>query len=186
MFSFIFSLVFCCCNYAQDKLEKEIRIDISQVPAQAQAFLNQFQFQKKVKWYKEISLEGITVEAKTKHQGQRYSIEFNDKGVLEDIEIKLNFNQLPQMTKKNITDYLNTTFEAYKIKKIQIQYTGDPQQVFRAVTTAIQNTIVVKYEVVVKGKTSEATHLFEVLFSEAGIMEKKRKIVVKSTNHLEF
>ena len=108
----------------QQKFEREFRVSEEEVPPKAlEAFQNSL-FTNKIKWYKEISNEGISFEAKTKKQKTRFSIEFDSLGILQDIEVKTPFADIPDEGRKAIKIHLSDEFEKWKIVKTQFQLTG--------------------------------------------------------------
>ena len=72
-------------GFSQAKYEKEFRIKEKYVPSVALNFVDSMTFDSKVKWYKEIGLNRITIEAKAKYKKERYSIEFFENGVFKDV-----------------------------------------------------------------------------------------------------
>ena len=158
-------------SYSQSKIEIEERIEKEQVPFLAQKFIDSLHFSSKIKWYLEKNYIKTTYEAKIKEKGQKYSIEFDTLGKVEDIEVEMKWNQIPVSTQHAICEKLTTEFEKFKIKKIQIQYTGLKKDLFNFKINT-QN-LVIKYEIVVKGKKESQNSFYEYLFSEKGEIEQK-------------
>lgn len=186
----LFLLLFISSSllFSQNKFEKESRITIEDVPKKARDFVNKLTPSKKIKWYLEEGLQGQSIEAKTKYNAKKYSIEFSTLGQLQDVEIELHYKQLPEAIKKAINTHLKSTFLRYKIQKTQIQYSGAPDNILAYLKTNItsQNNITTKYELIIKGKTKTTKNLYEFTFNAKGIFEKSSKIVFKNTDHLEF
>lgn len=65
---FLFSLK----GYSQPKYEKELRISALAVPLSAKSFVDSFSFDKKIKWYKEIGIDQVSYEAKTRYKGENH------------------------------------------------------------------------------------------------------------------
>ncbi len=170
----------------QEKLEREFRIKEKDVPQKALDFINALSFSKKIKWYKEIGLTSTTVEAKTKSNRKKYSIEFDSLGQIEDIEINIKWKELPTDTQNKITAYLSTAHQKHKIRKIQIQYTGDEALLIDAVKKTPSDAVVINYEIVLKAKTNNEYKLLEYLFSNEGIMRSKATIILNNSDNLEF
>ena len=184
---FLFLLLQIPFSFAQQKLEKESRIKSNEVPQAALDFVDQLNFSKKIKWYKEEGLNKTSLEAKTKHEKRKYSVEFNSSGEIEDIEIKVGWNTLPPATQKNITEYLQSKYDKYKLKKIQIQYSGQPNLLINTIKQMInQPEVLTRYEIIVNAKTKKGREQFEYLFSETGQKISKSKIIFRNTDHLEF
>jgi hypothetical protein len=108
-------------GFSQAKYEKEFRIKEKYVPSVALNFVDSMTFDSKVKWYKEIGLNRITIEAKAKYKKERYSIEFSDKGIFQDVEIEVKSNKIPDSTFSKISGFLSQRHKKYKIEKVQIQ-----------------------------------------------------------------
>lgn len=172
--------------FGQTKYEKEYRLKLSSVPEEAQDFLKALGFNSKIKWYKEEGLASTSIEAKTEFNDKKYSIEFDSNGQIEDIEVEVEWKELPTATQTKICDYLTENHQKYKIEKIQIQYTGDSDNLIKKVTNSAEEGITTHYEIIVKGKTNDNFQLLEYLFSDEGNMVKKSVIVFKNTDNLEY
>lgn len=172
---------------AQQKYEKESRIEHSEVPQQAIAFIDALAFNTKIKWYLEQGLNEKSIEAKFKHSKKKYSIEFDTLGNIQDIEIIIKNNDVKEAVKKSIQESLNTDCIKHTIDKIQIQYTG-PQTSLLAKIKINQDTSELKthYEVVVKCKNQESSEVFEYLFDSLGTRISKTKFIFKNSSHLEY
>ena len=166
LFSILIFTIFQIPLFGQ-KIEVEKRIKKSEFPTVAETFIKEkFSEKKRIKYFKEINGDTIHYEAKFKSDGYCYSVEFFDNGQLEDIEKKIQENELPAATQKNINDYFARHYKKYKIKKIQEQ-TGHG-------TT--------RYEIEAKGKDQSGTYLYEFLFSETGLFIQRQKIILPSNN----
>jgi trehalose/maltose hydrolase-like predicted phosphorylase len=173
----------------QVKYEREYRIKGDQIPDQAMEFVESFQFDGKVKWYKEESSTGSFIEAKTKFKSEKYSIEFDSTGVIEDIEIEVDWKDIPTTTRTAIDTYLTANFRKTRIYKIQSQYLGQTSilQQLNTLRPAFSNDkINVNYELVVKVKKGKERSLKELLFDDQGILLKQSTIVFKNTDNLEY
>lgn len=187
----------CLCislgGYAQKKYEREYRIPSTEVPQLALDFIDAFDVQKKVKWYKEQGLNSSSVEAKFKLSGVKYSIEFSNEGTLQDIEQKVPFKRLENVIQQAIKTNLENNFDAYTIEKVQIQYTGnkDTLLTWRKETNSPQLTskpssIVHIYELIVRARTQKKVVLFEFQFDEKGQKIAQKEIITKDTDILTF
>lgn len=172
---------------AQQKYEKEYRLATEQVPASALAMIAAIDFDAKIRWYKEEGLESTSIEAKTKHKAERYSIEFDEQGRFQDLEIKRHWKTVPAAIWQQIDQILQQHLDHYKIDKLQYQYTADPALVI-AFVNEHKNIDVLKlqYELVVKGVKNKEAHWYEFTFSDAGEFLSKKTIVFSNTDHLEY
>ena len=174
-------------GYSQIKFEQEKRILKSNVPEKALLFIEDLPLTKKVKWYKEISQDGITIEAKSCHNNHKYSIEFTDQGEIIDIEKKKNFKYLENTIKAKINSELDSIFTKYIIKKTQIQYTdlkGDINFIFEKSDT--ENFAEPNYELIVRGKDKGIFSTYEITFDHNGVKLKILKITQRTSDNIEF
>ncbi len=171
--------------FSQKKVEREFGISPKQVHPLAISFVDSLSPTGKVKWYEETGLEKTTIEAKTKLNGKKYSIEFAQNGHLEDIEMILKMSDLPENTKQSIENFLKSDFKKYHVDKIQIQYSGSRESLFLQVSTG-NSKAEIRYELVVSARVNKAFHTFEYLFTADGVMIQKSEIIQKNTDHLVF
>jgi len=140
-----------------------------------------------VKWYRETGYSTISFEAKTKHKGKRISVEFSENGTFEDIEIEIRTDEIPRNAFSKVSDYLLASHEKYKIDKIQIQYSGEPNIVLNYfLTIEVAGDLVINYEVVINTKAEGAFARFEYLFDKDGEFIQKRRIKLSMTDNIEF
>lgn len=182
-------MVFGMCHslLAQEKYERERRISIEEVPAAAISFLDSCEFDKRIRWHEEENLTGRSVEATVKQSGLRYSIEFDTLGRIEDIEIERKESDLPEATILAIHQYLDQQFDCYRIKKIQVQWTGNRTALISLVNTGgthIPHTT--RYELIVKGRDETGMHTHEFLFSDQGEFLQRSLLIFRTTDHLDY
>jgi|GEM_PF-2925962 len=182
------SLFFTVAVQAQQKFERESRLKISEVPENAKLFLESlFSNPTKIRWYKEESLTGITIEAKKKEKEGTYSIKFSLAGELQDTELTQKFNQLPPETQQRITDHLQATYKRAKIKKVQLQWLA-PQEIISALIKGKQpaESYTTNYEVEFSGNKDGEVKLYETLFDHAGNPMETKEIVQRNLHHLLY
>ena len=109
--------------WAQEvKHEQEQRIEAQAMPGGAMTYLKTLDGNKKrIKYYFEQDGARRSYEAKFKLKGSKYSVEFDENGNLEDIEIERSETETGTVL-KSIEDYLKQTYVRHKIEKIQAQY----------------------------------------------------------------
>ena len=169
----------------QYKFEREYRIEQEEVPKQAIEFIENVNFKKKVKWYVEESQDGKTIEAKTTYKGRKHSIEFDTKGAVIDVEIKINFSKLDKALQKNIISVLKERFKKFKIRKVQLQFKGQKEALINCITS--QCLIKPSFEIVLKGKKETTYELFEMLFDSKGEkILKELKFSADNFDNLQF
>lgn len=187
----ILVIVMCQANIlsGQLKYEREYRLDKSQVPEQALQFVEALKLSSKVKWYKEENLKTNSIEAKTKYKSQKYSIEFDTSGIIEDIEIEIPWLAILPDTRTAILQYFEASFDKHKIYKVQRQFSGNAASLLQIPSNEpIQSTddILLRYEIVAKVKRQKNYQKLELLFSEKGELIQQSIILLKNTDNLEY
>ena len=175
---------------AQDKYEREFRIRKIQFPENALGFLDSYlKDAKRIRFYKEVDSAKISFEAKFKKDRLHYSIEFDDKGILEDVEIRITVVDIPQESYQAIAKYLKSNFRKYRIRKIQQQY---PLSAFGSVEEtlkiAFQNLLdpKINYELIVAGKMDRLFQDYEILFDANGKFIRLRKSLPANYDHVLY
>jgi hypothetical protein len=173
--------------FGQTKFEKEYRIKTRSVPNLAIEYVSQFGFTVKVKWFREESYTGKSIEAKVKQDKTRFSIEFDTIGNLQDIEIEIRSQEIAPMIMSKIRTQFGKDFAKHKINKIQRQFSGESQSIFNRLNgNSEDEAVFIKYEIIVKGKKDGKTSLYEYLFDRNGELEKRALIVFRNTDHLVY
>jgi hypothetical protein len=184
----LFVLVPFCFAFSQEKFEKEYRLKPSEVPEKSVKLVKSWGFNKKIKWYAEESNDGKTFEAKTCYKKHNFSIEFDKKGALLDIEKKVKLSELSEEMQQKIKESLSKKFKKYSIKKIQIQYSGEEDKMHTEIfkPEKILSTAHLKYEIIVKGKKENRFKSYELLINNLGDIEKELSIKSFNSINLEF
>jgi hypothetical protein len=173
--------------YAQDKQEREFGVKEDEVPETALKWFNEaFNEPGKVNWYYEISSGKDSYEAKFKWKGNRYSVEFDTTGVIEDVEVTIPWKKIPSETRKILEHYFRTNYTKYKILKVQKQYSGEPGNLKSYMQGEEPIDIITVWEIEFHGRTETENELWEGLFAGGGSLLQIRKIIQSPTNNLEF
>jgi hypothetical protein len=171
----------------QTKFEREFRVDSADFPADARSLIENGPFDRKIKWLKEESQDGVTYEAKTKFNRQKYSIEFDTQGNVIDVEKTIKMRELDDRTRKNIDQGLQESFAWYKVSKIQEQWRADDATLLELVRNGrSEKAHELHYEIIVKARKDGAKDFFEVLLSPSGETVRVSKIVYRTSQNLEF
>ena len=187
LYLILFFIALSFSGFTQTKYEKEIRLKNKEAPPIAQSFIDSFYFSKKVKWYKEFGINKTSIEAKTKHQGKRYSIEFSPDGTLEDVEIELKMEEIPFDVQTAITAHLQSRYKKYNISKAQIQYVGKQSSILSHLKNRnFIEEIQTNYELIINTKENRTYKKYEFLFSEDGKFLQQAEIVLKNTDNIEY
>lgn len=187
----LFMLIISTFAFSQDKkIEREEDIERSQMPEKAQKYLKGRKPEnlRKLRFYYETDGDKESYEAKFKYKGNRFSVEFNELGTIEDIEVQVKKRNLNKEVRKKIESYLDSKHDRFKIEKIQLQYLpkGDnPAKIFQKAIDHI-NTIPDNFELIVATKNNGKLKKFEMLFDPNGNFEKEREIIRNSYDYLIF
>lgn len=173
--------------YSQKKYEREYTIKPSAVPEKAREFINQCFPDQKIKWYGEESFKSQSIEAKVKKGGSRYSVEFDNKGNLQDAEVIIAFTAIPDNLREKVVSYLRDQFSKHHILKVQRQWKG-PADALQALIKEqkTDSPYETNYEIIVRGVNKEGTSLYETLFNQQGKLIRSSQIVQKNANHLIY
>jgi len=187
---FAIGLIFLisCYGYSQSKFEKEFRIKTNEVPSIALSFVDSMKFESRVKWFKEIGLNDISIEAKANYKKQPISIEFSGNGLFEDIEIEVKSNQLPVDVFSKLSGVISQRHEKYTIEKVQVQYTGDRNTVlqFMRENRKIPEGITINYELVISTKVDGNFRMLEYLFKQNGDYVKSNQILSNRQDTIDY
>lgn len=174
-------------GFAQEKNEVEKRIKKQEVPQQAKAWLNDaYENKRKTKWYFQTDGEEKSFEAKLKYKKHLHSIEFDLDGNVRNIEVLIDENEIDKEVQKVISTYFETNFSKFSISKIQIQYTGENDNLEDVIDENEFEDITVSYEIEFYGKTDTEDELWEALFDAEGVLIKKRIVNLKATDNLDY
>lgn len=182
----IFFVTLSVSALAQQKFEKEYRLKTAEVPLLARQFVDSLDFDRRVKWYMEVSQNGTSVEAKGRRDGKRYSVEFDTTGKIQDVEIEVPFGAIPDAVQSTMTQQLQGEFEKYRILKIQQQFTGTRNELLTYLTNEGTPSPNTRYEAMVKGSKNGERQEFEYTFSSRGEIERKATVVFRNTDNLEY
>ncbi|QBA65128.1 hypothetical protein EQY75_11675 [Muriicola soli] len=187
---FIFFLFWGFTTQAQAKYEREFRIKKSEFPQKALELVNQrIKDARKIRYYKEIDSVTITFESKFKKDKLHYSVNFNSKGELEDIEIQISKVDIPSDVWSSIAEHLNGDCKKFKIRRLQQQYPlKNGLSAEKIINDAFQNLILpyINYELIVVCKRDSGREEFEYLFNAQGDFVSKRKSLPANYDHILY
>lgn len=177
------------CAFCQAKYERESRIDQDGFPQSALSRIELYlQDARRIRFYQETDSVKQSFEVKFKKGKLHYSVEFDEKGALEDIEFTIAKNDLPEESWERINDYLKHNFSKYRIKKIQQQYPLKDGQPNETIREAFQNLLLpyINYEFVFMAKNGKSFQMFEALFNSEGHLITLRKSFSSSYDHVLY
>lgn len=185
--SIVLMVLFPSLLRAQQKYERESRIKREMIPPSAQEFIDSIGSDSKIKWYREIGLNGVSIEAKFRYNKKKFSVEFDTLGSVQDAEFLIKKSDINPSVYKTIATKLDSLYKKWKFQKIQMQYAGKRIDI---ITSILNNepsqSINVSYEIVLKGKALGNTQLFEITFNEQGEIKNVLHIIQDKSDHLEY
>lgn len=171
----------------QVKTEREERIKSIEVPQQSRDWLfKSFPGLKKAKWYKEETSGKESYEAKFKRAGKKFSVEFSEAGLIEDVEITRRLAELTPATRQKLEEAFSQ-FEKFKIRKLQEQWTAASPDLLQVALLSNNNSAIeVRYEVVFKALIEGQHTIWEGLFDGEGRLLEKKRVALRPTDNLDF
>lgn len=173
----------------QEKREQEFRINKGELPENIIPLLSDYLDDvKRLRFYKESDGEKHSYEVKFKKAKLFYSIEFDGKGQLEDVEFIIKENDIPNDALNSIKNYLSKAHGKFRIKKIQQQYPTGNYDVNTVLGKAFQNLISpeINYEIVIAAKDTKGYSEYEITFNAAGKHLLTRKLIAPKYDHVLF
>lgn len=177
-----------CSTHGQQKKEWEHRIPKEAFPPTALELLKPYlKNAKRIRFYQEKDGQKVSFESKFKLKRIFYSVEFDQKGVLEDVEFIIAPYDMTNETWETISNYLETNYDRYRIKKIQQQYilNGTAETTLKQ---AFQNLILDtnNFEIIIAYRTPKGFKEMELLFNASGKLLSKRASEPQKYDHVRY
>ena len=161
---------------SKPKKEREEKISLDLFPKNAVEVVTELgNARKKVTYYRETDAEKISYEAKLKYLSRKYSIEFDENGLLEDVELDSRKRRIPKETLFKINKTLDSVAEKYRIEKVQEQYVAGDQST-QQIKEHIERDNFDNYELIVAFKDKRKIYRKEFLFDKNGNFLSQRDI----------
>lgn len=171
----------------QLKYEAEERISRKEIPQRMLEYMDECCEDLKIKWYKEQQLDSYSYEAKFKKLGRSYSVEFNKEGLIEDVEILIAKDDIPEGVMLRMNTYLDQKFDQYRIEKTQLQYTGEEDDLEDLLEDEeLDEELKLRYEVVIMAKKDREVGRWELLFDDQGAKISVLKVVFRNQDNLNY
>ncbi len=187
------TVALCCIaigwSTAQIKYEKEEKTDVEQVPAAAVDFIHAVDSLLVGRWYREISNQGTSYEWKGKINDQCTSIEFDQDGSLQDVEILRKFAKLPLDLMEILQKSLSTRYQRYSVRRCQEQWAGTSVAIKNAlIRSSPTDDLSVKYELVVRARHGhkDDTERYELLLKLDGSIVREAMLVRSLSDHMDY
>jgi hypothetical protein len=173
---------------APDKFERETDVKASAVPEPARRWLaDAFESLRSPRWSREIYESGYSYEAKFRWRSQYYSVEFGPDGAIQDVEVETEFTDLPASVQRNVLDYLSSAYRRHDIRRVQVQYSGEPDDLEDFFDENERDDLIVRYEIEYTAKIDSGPgHYREGLFDEAGRHLQSRRVILPPVDNLIF
>jgi hypothetical protein len=177
----------CFPCLAQQKYEREYGIKQNNVPQRALEFISSAFKKTKIHWYGEESLTGKSIEAKFKDSGKRYSIEFDEAGKIQDIEILSSISRMEEKNRTRLEENLGKKFSKYKVIKTQLQWSGTESDLRQALLKdKLPSAVVTRYELVLRATRNKKEAYFEVLCENNGAIVSVSEIIQRNADNLIY
>ncbi|MDT8346356.1 MAG: hypothetical protein RQ756_01040 [Flavobacteriaceae bacterium] len=188
---FLWIVLLSAISWGQEKREVEKRISEAALNAQAFECFKTLSIQKRIKrkrWYLQTKAQDSVYELKFKYLKQKYSIEFYMGGTPKNVEVEYTKNNLEPAVLARIKTALSSRFDKFKLRKIQKGFEQLEQiscdQLL--LTNLLDNQAAVYYEIVILGITPNDKALYEVNFDASGSFIHLHKIILQSTDILDY
>lgn len=170
------------------KVEKEYLIAKERVPDSAITCLDYFSGIQSGKWFAEENEMGRHFEFKGKVNHHFTSVEFTSEGTFLDAEVEVLLSEIPDSISAAIKKLLNRRYDKIRIRKIQVQYSGDCSEVALKIgQKGLSVDPDTKFEIVARVKKKGVpTSEYEFLFSANGELEGYAVIVLRNTDILDY
>jgi hypothetical protein len=144
-------------------------------------------FSEKVTWYLEKSQHGTSFEAKTFFQEHLWSVEFDEIGLIEDLEMTIELDELSENERAWIKNILGQIFKDYTIHKIQYHWESTPSKLKNFIQNYPASDDLSRwYEIVVTENTETSWKQKEVLINPAGKIVQNLEIITRPTDNMDF
>ncbi|BAO75880.1 hypothetical protein [Winogradskyella sp. PG-2] len=168
-----FSILLSSLAFSQAKNEKEERVDLNKFPKDAITVIKTLPKNcKRLRYHKETDGTKESFEAKFKYKKQRFSLELNLEGIIEDIELTIKLKQLEENIKSQIESYFKNNYKKARHIKLQKQYvydsTQDPTEFLNKVLSK-ESKSEVNYEIITEVKTGSKRDIREFTFDKDGL-----------------
>lgn len=176
-------------SFSQTKNEKEERVALYEFPKEALQLISQLpKGCKRLKLYKETDNTKQSFEAKFKYKGAFYSVEFSEKGQLEDIEVLTKFKKIESQTASIISKYFKEHFSKHSIIKVQKQYIFLQNKSARMFLDSVllKNETTNNYEIIAEVKTKSQRLIKEFTFNKNGKFLASRTLNPTSYEHILY
>ncbi|GAB5563665.1 MAG: hypothetical protein Wins2KO_07280 [Winogradskyella sp.] len=177
-------------SFSQTKNEKEERIPKELFPTRALKLINNLHTNcKRIRFYKETDGDKKSYEVKFKYQKKKYSIEFSEDGILEDIEVLIKFKNLEKVIRANIKTHFKSSYKKYKLIKVQAQYLSqNDADLDKFIEDVLNNNEAIQpnFEIIAEVRDVKKREIKEFTFNSKGEFIKDRTLEPESYEHVLY
>lgn len=140
-------------------------VDEKDVPSAMREYLTKnYKDAEDIEYYQTIENDSTFFETEFKSKGNEYNLRFFPDGSLYEIEMNIDFEDLPSTVKDNINKDLSCRFSKFKIKESQ----------------EVNPNKELKYEISIRGKKRRHSGYFELFYDRNGNFISEKEKVLKS------
>jgi len=178
-------------SFSQDeKREYEQSIKKQGVPAEILDSLEPFlQKASRIKYYFQTDGEEESYEIKGRMKRKYYSVEYQKDGTLIDIEMLIDFEEIPEDARSSISEYLQEKYDKYVFTRLQQQYYPQEKDAEEALEDFMEEDFEdfdIRYELEVDTRSNNRLGSFELLFDTEGKYMQDRKIVRRAEDNIFY
>ncbi|MEQ9300405.1 MAG: hypothetical protein RIF33_17660 [Cyclobacteriaceae bacterium] len=170
------------------KREVEKKIKIADMPEAALSLLEPYlSSATSIKYYKETDIGHDSYECKFILDENRYSIEFDPHGRLEDVEMLVDINDLASKAHDKIITHLQQ-YQRFRFRRAQLQFSPNVLTEAQLLVRVIQNQNWENpyHEIVVAVKDEKGWSTYEMLFDQDGIFLSQKKVISRQTDNILY
>lgn len=188
--SILFTFIIHMSNAQDEKREYEQSIKKREIPAEILDSIEPFlQKAVRIKYYYETDGEAESYEIKGSVKKRDYSVEYQKDGRLIDIEMLIDFEEIPESTRNSIEKYLGENYDKYVFTRLQQQYFPHEKEAEEALEDFIEQDFEdfdIRYELEVDTRSNHQLGSFELLFDQEGKLIQQRKIVRRIDDNIFY
>lgn len=183
-------MLLSCTLFSQTKDEREEKIKLEELPVPTQELVEILPEQcRQLKFYRETDGAKLSFEVKFKYQKNRFSLEFDPKGTIEDIEKTIDNKILKDPSKSTIKAFFTNAFKTHILIKIQKQYVYNAQlnpKIFidQVLSDNFQGAI--NFEIIAEVKSDSKRQIKEFTFDSNGNLQNSRVLNTTSYEHVRY
>lgn len=164
-----------------------MRIKEASVSEIALSFVDSLNFNKKVGWNRENTNNKTSIEANSRKNEKKYSIEFNRNGTLEDVEVEIDWDAITNHVRTKISGYQDHESTKYSIDKVPVQHMGTSRIIWSYLQEdLLLDRLTFNYGMGISTKEKKAFKTYGYLFTGEASYVRSWEIIQGNTDNFEF